>query len=236
MRLSRLLPDLNPKLISVELSPPALMFRSKHGRDLLGILHLNLRRMASSYGKNLSRFLEDGFIEGIVRQIELPYEYTASIDFAEESGVPIVCVDDSVSSRPKLSLFDEMISMNNLETLCSLDLPSHSKRVQREYANAMDAFNRRDTAPIEFLALGERGKEEWERRTRVMARKIRRLHKGLTDRGGGVLLHIGGWLHVGGKGCWPNLAACLTDLSPRALLLGLEPVADPPYVRWVEDE
>ncbi|MBI4776356.1 MAG: hypothetical protein HY788_19615, partial [Deltaproteobacteria bacterium] len=131
--MSRLLPDLNPKLISVEMSPLALMFRRKRGRELLGALHLNLRDLASSHGKSLSQLLEKGCIEGIVRQIELPYEYTASIDFANEAGLPVVCVDDSVSSKPKLSSFDEMVSMKNLETLQSLDFPSHSEQVRRQY-------------------------------------------------------------------------------------------------------
>ncbi|MBI4776605.1 MAG: hypothetical protein HY788_20915, partial [Deltaproteobacteria bacterium] len=105
---------------------------------------------------------------------------------------------------------------------------THSEQVRGQYERAIDAFNRADTAPIEFLASGRAGKEEWERRTRIMARKIRRLHGGLIGRGGGVLLHVGGWLHVGGRGCWPNLAARLTDLSPRVLLLGLEAVKDRP--------
>ena len=224
-RLSGLLPKLNPKVISVEMSPLALMFRRKHVRDLLGALHLNLRRMASTYDTTLRQLLENGCIEGIVRQIELPYEYTASSDFAKESRIPVVCVDDSVTSRPKLSLFDELVSINNLEALPLIDFPSHLEQVQREYGKAIEAFNRTDAVPVEFLAFCRTGKEEWERRTRIMARKIRRLYTGLTDRGGGVLLHVGGWLHVGGRGRWPNLAAQLMDFSPRVLLLGLESTA-----------
>jgi hypothetical protein len=174
-----------------------------------------------------SRLLENGCIEGIVRQIELPYEYTAAGDFAVKSRIPLVCVDDSVTARPKLSLFDEMISVRNLETLHSIDFPSHSEQVRREYGKAVEAFHQKDAVPFELQASSQAGKEEWERRTRIMARKIRRLYKGLADRGGGVLLHVGGWLHVGGGGRWPNLAAQLMEFTPRVLLLGREPTADP---------
>ncbi len=218
-RLTKALESLTPQLVSVEFSPLSLLFRRRFSSNLDGILRANVRNMARAERISSARLLACEPVRRIRRHLELPFEYAASLEFGKKHGVPVVCVDDSDAARSRLGLFLELVSEENIRRLRCVKDVSLDRAVAGIYRRAARLFELGRRLPAELLCLTGESEQEWLRRIRTMRRRILRLRSGLRSRGGGRLVHVGGWLHVGGRGAWPNLLAALSSCRPEGRLL-----------------
>ncbi len=220
--LKRMLDRIGPTIVSVETSPYAVRFRMKHARRQLQLLDERLRLLAKKRNLEIESILQLEPFRNIRNQIALPFEFSASRDYAHSRSTTVVCTDDSESSKNKLPFLEELISMPNLEAMLRL-APRHPSESFENLRKQVAVRFHGKSAPWELILMDGDTSVEWNRRTDTMERKIRRLWARTKAASGGVLVHIGGWLHLGGEGFWPNLTRRLADLSPVAGFLDAKP-------------
>ena len=188
--LRRLLEELDPQTITVDVSPYALEFRRETGPGLLERLNAYWRTDNS---------LPTG-LEAVAAQLEIPFEYRAAEDYARGSGARLVAVGDSSRSRELLGLVEEeLLNPENLAALAAREGPRLEEQVAREWqrARAGAAKPPPDTASQKALA--------------VQDERLAGLIREYAPQG--ALVHIGGWEHL-----W-KLSELLANLRPFFTLL-----------------
>jgi hypothetical protein len=174
----------------VEISPYSLQYRMANASALRKTLFKNLRSASATLRISLATALKHHHIKSILRQISLPFEYSASALYGRRTRVEVIPVDSSEFSREWIGTWPEMLSTANLKHL--LELENTSEEASREYSMAALRISGRilpppfDTAKIRDLAL-------WQKREDYIADQVRaacgRLHPERP-------LYIGGWKHL----------------------------------------
>jgi hypothetical protein len=212
LRLQALLDSVRPQIITVEISPWAVFFRKKYASFLLADFHRNLLR-AARQSSHIQSLMEIGVLEEIQAQIELPFEYRTSVDYGKPLGVPVLPVDVSACSRIKTVHFRHLISTANLSTLLKLEPYSLKEKVRQEYSRAAALWKKPGYDPLAGCPPDIR--QEWDLREAFMARRIRRAFKSLEAKGGGIVFHVGGWMHL----IEGRLYSLLSEFNPKRRLL-----------------
>jgi hypothetical protein len=216
-RLTSLLEQLQPDLLTLEMSPFALHYRQTRARPQRLRLERILERLADETGRPLQELLGLQVIRDIDHLLDLPYEYQAARAFADGSGNPLVLIDDSnISSRKLKRVEAELISYRNLQTLIAL--PAVESPPQPEsYATAQNLLQGNLAPSIRRAFLNQRrGEEEVGPRDQAMAEQLRKLRDQDYSR---QLVHIGGWVHLLDDPQGETLFSRLADLSPVRRLL-----------------
>ncbi|MBN2497239.1 MAG: hypothetical protein JXR96_21785 [Deltaproteobacteria bacterium] len=188
--LRALLDELRPELITVEVSAYAIEFRKHIASDLAGLM-APYRRVDGGLPPGL---------EAAAAQLELPFEYAASEEWAARRGARLEAVGDSRLSRRLLGrLQRELLTPENLASLAARPGTGLAAEVEQAWQLA----RRRARRPLDTAAAAER-----ERVERALAKRIRKAGAGELD-----CVHAGGWEHLEG------LCGLLADLAPEPRLL-----------------
>jgi hypothetical protein len=193
-QLYSLLGRIRPQAITVEISPIAVIFRKEQGPRLLAELQENLKQMANELACPVEDIEKNSHIIEIQEQIKLPFEYQAAINYGRAFHIKVSPVDVSWYSRLKLSQFESLISQSNVKSLLKLCPYSLEEKIRKEYFRADAAFRHIGGSPLNTCPSVDR--QEWQIREDCMARRIRRAIDFVEGRGGGVLVHVGGWMHL----------------------------------------
>ncbi|WP_148045782.1 hypothetical protein [Desulfosoma caldarium] len=196
----------------MEVSPFAVRFRLKHGRFLLKLLLQNLHKATAMTRIPVALALRSPFIQPILRQCTLPFEYRAAFQRFREIGTPLFCVDTGEASRLFVADWPEMLSSENLARLLTSSLPSPLSAAD-EYALARRALTQAKPGAQrrhwnEDFTLRQQ-REAWLEKT--VRATLERLQPS-------PLVYLGGWRHVvpdAGQSLYDRLC----DLNPCPLLL-----------------
>lgn len=178
-RLTHLLEELRPNLITLEMSPYGYEYRTLRTRPLIARLERILDRLADEFDQPRDTFASHPAIVDIRELLELPFEYRAAEAYARTHGATLKLVDLSEVSVAKLRRVETgLISYRNLRVL--VQRASEATLINNEsYTTARQLLA--DTATVSlrrsFLA-GKRGKEGIGPRDAAMAKEIERQLKG----------------------------------------------------------
>jgi len=214
--LSTLLEQLQPHLLTLEMSPYALHYRQTRGRQQLLRLERILERLAAETGRPVQELKTCQAIRDIFKLLALPYEYCAARDFADRRGCRLELVDVAEVSALKLKRVETgLITYHNLKVLIALP-EQEASQCQESYGTAQTLLLNDPAASICAAFLRQRrGTEGVGPRDRAMAEQIRRLLQG----GSGHLVHVGGWVHLLTDPLGETLFSRLGEYAPVRRLL-----------------
>jgi hypothetical protein len=202
VRADKLLNNLRPDLVTVEISPFSLRYRLRYGPRWQRQLARALADLPSTAASHLA-------VQRLAAQVALPFEVLAARDYCRQAGVPWRPLDLGAPARRHLPRYaSELLSPGNLQALLTTTDGSLVEYVAAEFRRARLALARH---PRRLFPLSN---PETLRRERVLARRLRRLAGRYRQ-----VVHLGGWEHLVGwqdsAGLWQGVA----DLQPRRLLL-----------------
>jgi hypothetical protein len=201
-RAGKLLHHLRPDLVTVEISPFSLRYRTQHGARLQLQLESALADLPDGAALHLA-------IRRLAVQVALPFEVQAARDYGRTFDVPWRALDLGFLSRRHLPRYGpELLSPANLQALLSTPDGSLEDFVAGQFHRARLALARAPRRPF------SPGAAETRRRERFLARRLR----GLASRHRRVV-HLGGWEHLVDWQDSPGLWGGLADLKPQRLLL-----------------
>lgn len=210
----RILRQVRPGLIFIELSPYGYRFRREHGVGMIQLLDRHLieaaRRRALSFGDARTH----SQIEAIRRQIRLPFEYRAASIAAGMIHSRIFLVDQSKFSRRLIAHWYELVSVENLVHLLGMDPEPPS--IQAMYRNA--SLRIAGSLPALEAADGEE-QSIWLEREVFMARKVLRIMSAFKRE---KAIYVGGWWHLTAGGNIPTLRDLLGVGPTRCLLVDVK--------------
>ena len=197
----RLLERLQPQLITVEISPFSLRYRSRHEWRWQRWLERALAELPPGARGHLA-------IRRLKAQVEMPFEVRAARDWGRAKGVQWRALDLGDLARRELPRYEtELFSVDNLRGLLGTEDGFLEDWVAGEYHRARAAWRR---APwrLHHHEVEARPREVFQaRRLRnLAARSVR-------------IVHLGGWEHLAPWRDGSGLTAALADLRPLALLL-----------------
>jgi len=135
-RLSGLLDALRPEALTVELSPLGLLWREARGRQLLEALQRLTKGLCCGLHSH-------GQIELLREGLKVPFEFAASLAYAERHGAPLHLVDLNWVSWRFLPLYEsEALTMDNLIRLGNLPPEPVRVLVTRAYLRAAGCLRR----------------------------------------------------------------------------------------------
>jgi hypothetical protein len=170
--LSKLLFELKPETVSVDVSTYALEFRRTVGREYRTLLD-NFRREDGSLPPALA---------AVDLQLQIPFEYRAADDYAERRGARVVPVGDNAQSQKLLGhLSRELMTTDNLVKLASREEPPLEEQVQKEWERARKYYRQGSSAAGDLSKADKR-----------LARQIKEYA------GREPVAHVGGWEHLKG--------------------------------------
>lgn len=178
----RVLEDLRPNAISLEVSPASVALRNKWARRWSYLFKERLAGLARQTGTSPGRLMAGSALRGVYEYLRLPYEYRGALAYARDHDYPVFLLDDSELSAHYLNLVErEILSSRNLALLAETeDGTSLAGEVEAEYRRA----HRRLKTPESLPGLTVKNPEQWTAREAGLARKLRLLHQGLTRRNG----------------------------------------------------
>jgi len=200
-RARKLLANLTPDLITVEISPFSLRYRERYGPGWQRQLGKVLSRLPAAAPRHLA-------IRRLAAQVALPFEVRAARDYHRATETPWRPLDLSGPARRHLPRYGpELLSPANLEALLETHDGPLADYMDSEYHRARLALTH---PPRRLLASGSpetlRRERFWARRLGALASRHRRV------------AHLGGWEHLvawqDGPCWWRELA-----VQPRRLLL-----------------
>ncbi len=199
-RAEKLLQQLKPDLVTVEVSRFSLRYRQRQGGRWQHLLQQALEELPAAAGHLAIRRL--------MAQVSLPFEVRVAREYSRLAGAPWRPLDLGEPSRRHLPRYArELLSPENLKALLATEDAPLEDYVAGEYRRARLACRR----PLWRLS-GEN--PETRRRERLLARRLRH-HLARYGR----VAHLGGWEHLvpwrDGTGMWQDLA----DLKPLRLFL-----------------
>lgn len=215
-RLLSVLEQIEPSVVTLELSPTSLHYRQQHGALLRRRLERIVMRLAAGSSEELERIMLHPAIQDIHRLLEIPFEHRAAEAYTRPRGVPLELIDlPQVAEQKVRRIQDELITLHNLRMLLGVPMPALRKE---DYSEAV-ALIERETSPSfrRAFLLGRRGEEGIGPRDRSMAEVIRKCCRERSDR---PLVHIGGWVHLIDDPDGETLYSLLADLQPLRMLLG----------------
>lgn len=205
-----------PDFLLVEISPWGLHFRMANQHRYQRLLGQNLRRAAQARNIVFREALKHPDIQAIRRQTALPFEYRAARRYGAETGVPLVCVDSSAFSRHWIDTWPELVSVENLSVLLSIEAGALSYESLYESAARQIDHIAGDRFPAHGAKGDLRPDRRWEQRERFMADRILRA---LREHRPGSPAFIGGWWHLTPRTAPPTLRAMLEVPIDRCLLI-----------------
>jgi hypothetical protein len=216
-RLTRLLSRIAPTLITLEVSPYAIHWREANAARLRQALRQHLGQLLAARGQptDVETFIaqSEPFL-AIDRTLELPFEYTASRDYATAHGVACQPIDISEISEQKLALVEaELLAAENLATLLDL-APTQTGRTLM--ANYFLARQYRANPHYFDLHYGNEERAEMARRSEAMAGQI---NAALASLSPARLVHVCGWEHVIRHERIETIIGRLSDYQPQVILL-----------------
>lgn len=214
-RLLALLEELQPDLLTLEMSPYAFSYRQSRGRAQLLRLERILERLAKEGNEPRETLAEHPAISDIRSLLAQPFEYLAASRYCEVHGGRPELIDSSEVSSAKLKRVETgLISYRNISVL--LRLPADARNLPAEnYRVAQSMVCDEPSAAVcrSYLA-PRRGAEGIGPRDAGMAEQIRqRLHRARH------LVHVGGWVHLVADELGETLFSRLADLRPARRLL-----------------
>ena len=217
-RLGRLLAQLQPGAITLELSDASLRFRRDRGTPQLRKLGRILASIAADRSMPAAELEAHPTVVQIRQLLGYPFEYRAASSYAQSRNIPLLLIDrPDVAEHKVAKIESELITLRNLKTLTGLPVESAGE-LEEGYGVARTLLGCASAASTRqaFLA-GKRGVEGIGPRDLHMATEIRRYLGASPER---HLLHIGGWVHlVEDDVAGETLFSRLADLSPLRLLL-----------------
>ncbi len=213
--LARLLEELRPAILTLEMSPAAVHFRQTRGVELGRRLDGILGRLAAEEHCSRTELERHPAVVGIRRLLALPYEYRVATTFAQNARIPLDLIDlDEIARRKLRRVEKELVTCRNLRTL--LHLESADAAVQEDYPLARALITGTPLPQVvgDFIAR-RRGEERIGRRDALMAAALRRLRE---EQPAACLVHIGGWVHLIDDPLGETLYSRLRDLRPERLL------------------
>jgi len=175
-RLYRLLRDMKPTLITLEISPYALAFRQENSRRLVA----ELERLVPPEQRN------HGEIQAIYEMLKIPFEVRAAARLEQAMPVRFECIDDSEFSRRFLAKVEsEIIISENLSTLLGSPDVALEQRIDVYYRRFHELRKREPVHASEF-GFSSAELAEMAHRDDQMERRIRELRQDHR------------WVHVGG--------------------------------------
>lgn len=214
-KLAALFQEIEPKAITLEVSRHGVEFRKKHGSVLRLELLENIEQLAAELDTSADHLISNGRISEILVQLELPFEYTAAFEYAESREILLVLADLSLYSREKTKYFHDLISISNLRNLLSSEDAPLEEKIVAEYQRARRELDDPKSSIDSIVWWASEARDEWDRREAHMARIIRRTRKYIDERGGGSLVHVGGWQHLLSGG----LGSRLHGMGYRSILI-----------------
>ncbi|MEF3168795.1 MAG: hypothetical protein K6360_05605 [Deltaproteobacteria bacterium] len=206
--LSRLLHLLKPAAVTVEISPFSVAYRGQHEARWIALLE-DHRRLLPKEQRNHPR------VQLLERQIRLPFEWAEALAFGKRRGIPVVPVDTGELARKELPRWeDDLLSKANLLSQTACEAEPVELHIERRHAEAKRILSEPWNGPQAHHPLRWLGEREWEKRERLLAQRVRRIHRIKRP-----LVHIGGWMHMVIGSPWLTLADRLCDLSPMRILL-----------------
>jgi pheromone shutdown protein TraB len=210
-RLLRVLPDVQPDIVTLELSPYGRGFRAKHS----GKLSRRIQSLAQTLQG--SEYSTAGLLPAAVQQllsaVTLPFEYCAARDYARASNIPLYCIDLShISRRRLLMLKDEGLTRRNIAVLLKLPDKNLQNSVNLCYKRAAAAWHAQGDRHRPGAAVDQADIE----RDAHMSRRLRNLHARFPCK---RIAHIAGWEHCADSAGAPTLYGLLRDLRPQRILL-----------------
>ncbi len=203
----RLLEEIRPQCITVEISRFSVEYRTLHQDAWLEKLRdLVLGLPEENRGHARIRLLE--------RQIRMPYEWTAARDYARRHGKTCLAVDSDELAREELPQWEHtLLTRENISALVNepdFDLRQHFRSCHEQ---ALQIIHSPGKIPDAVHPLAWLSDEFWQQRERHLAGEIRK-----TAMNKGPVVHIGGWMHLVVIKQWPTVARILEDLEPARLL------------------
>jgi len=221
-RLTELLEELAPDLITLEMSQAAFDYRQMYARPLLLRLERILDQLAEAGEETKERLASHPRIIGIYELLAFPFEYRAAETFAAPRGIPVQMIDLSSVSLTKLRRVERgLITKRNIKTLLNLPV-EEGPAIPENYncANSLLACEAPEALRWAFLR-GRRGEEGIGPRDAAMADAIGRL----LAQNPGHLAHIGGWVHLVEDPQGETLRSRLAAANPTCRLLA--PTTEP---------
>ena len=216
-KLLRVLADVRPDIITLELSPYGRGFRTRHSRKLTQRI---LSRIPGAAGRENpapgteSRDHLPATLEQLLATIAFPFKYRAVRDYAATRSVPFYCIDLSHVSRRKMCMLKaEALTGRNIKMLLALPDKELQDSVTMCYKRAAAVWREHQGCQrLPYLAADPSAVERDEH----MSRRLRNLCKQLPKK---TIVHIAGWEHCANSDGPSNLYGLLRDLCPQRILL-----------------
>ena len=184
-RLRRILEEIRPAAVSLEVSPVSVRVRQQKSEEWLRIYRERLIRVSRKIGQSLSLLETKSHIQGVFEYLRLPYEYRGCIDFAQFAACPLFLLDDSKLAESFLGrVEEELLSEENLILLArAATNGTLAQEVESQYRRAHHYLFQTgsETVPLNNFV---KDTEAWSERESNLAQKIRLLHQGLVRRVG----------------------------------------------------
>jgi len=216
-KLRRLLTEIAPNILTLEMSSLAARYRRDHGRVLLVRLERILDRLADELGRDRNEIASQPAVAEIRALLAYPFEYETAAVYAQEKGIPLSLIDLPDVSAIKLRRVEkELITYRNIKILLDVDRKPQTSGVEG-YAQAATLLSGSGRIEIRQAFLDRRrGREGVGPRDRAMADEIR---KRIALSPSARLVHIGGWVHLLDDERKETLYSLLEDMNPSRMLL-----------------
>jgi hypothetical protein len=187
-RLARVLGEIRPGAVSLEVSPASIRIRSEKSRVWRQLFRTRLRGLSRETGRSLGSLMTHRNIRGVFEYLRLPYEYRAAIEYAQSHQVPLFLLDDSELAAAYLNRVEaEILTDKNITLLAKAESDgSLAREVDLMYEQAShlvgpSGFKEKNTVPK------AKDRQAFQDRETAMSQKLRLLHQGLARRAGMTL-------------------------------------------------
>ncbi len=209
--LKRLLQDISPHVITVEISRFSIRFRQR----AMPVWHTILRRNLRALPMHRRGHPE---IRLLTRQLRMPWEWVMACDYAKGAGIRCIPVDSGSFARLELPAWhNRLLSPENLRLLTEeprFDLDIYFEK-RRRYASICVKHRADRTCCCDSLhPLSYLSTPDWQRRELVLARRIEKVARTCCK-----TAHVGGWTHLLTNSPWNSVADMLGHLRPKRVLL-----------------
>ncbi len=202
------LENISPDVITVEISRFSLRFRNRALPVWLTVLCRNLRTLPA-------RRRGHAGIRLLLRQLRMPYEWTAAKNYALRKGIRCIAVDTGKFARLELPAWHcELLNCKNLRIISSepdFELEPYFSARQRFARRFLEEGQRCCEAahPLSYLM-----QRQWQERERIVARRLEKVSA--VSR---LTVHVCGWTHLVMASPWQSLADMLSHLEIQRILV-----------------